>query len=229
MSRWLGHILVFMMIVLSSLASLPASAQDLYGPPAPTAAENALRSAAESTGIDGGLVGALNILVLLTVLSLAPAIMVMTTCFVRIIIVLGLLKQAMGTQQLPPAQVTVGLAMLMTFLVMTPTLERIWNEAINPYQQGEITSQIQMWDQAKQPVRDFMFNQIEATGNWSGLYMVMNFRGQDTSEPESLTRADVDTLALTMAYMLSELKVAFLMGFRVYLPFLVIDMVIASL
>lgn len=118
---------------------------------------------------------------------------------------------------------------MMTFLIMSPTLERIWDEAINPYQQGQIVSQLDMWDAAKQPIRDFMFDQIEATGNWSGLYMVMNYRGQDTSEPESLTRADVDTLALTMSYMMSELKVAFLMGFRVYLPFLVIDMVIASL
>jgi flagellar biosynthesis protein FliP len=234
--------------VLVLLVAPCSQAQLVFGPPAPTPLETALRAApgdpqafdainpvsildavAESTGLEGGLVGALNILVLLTILSLAPAIMVMTTCFVRIIIVLGLLKQAMGTQQLPPAQVTLGLALIMTFLVMTPTLERIWNEAINPYQQGEIVSQLDMWDAAKQPVRDFMFNQLEVTGNWSGLYMVMNFRGQDTSEPENLRRADVDTLALTMSYMLSELKVAFLMGFRVYLPFLVIDMVIASL
>ena len=207
---------------------------DFFRPEAATGSDalnpiSVIEGAAESAGVEGGLTGALNILVLLTVLSLAPAIVIMTTSFVRIIIVLGLLKQAMGTQQLPPAQVTFGLALIMTFLVMQPTLDRVWEEAVGPYQRGEIASQLEMWERAKQPVRDFMFDQIEATGNWSGLYMVMNYRGQDTSEPESLTRADVDTLTLVSAYMLSELKVAFVMGFRIYLPFLVIDMVIASL
>jgi flagellar biosynthesis protein FliP len=244
-----------LVVLLASLApALPARAQAVYGPPAPGAAAPAptatpmpqstpaaegfssfnpigvMEGAAESIpGMEGGLVGAINILVLLTVLSLAPAIMVMTTSFVRIIIVLGLLKQAMGTQMLPPAQVTFGLALIMTFLVMTPTMERVWEEAVGPYQRGEIVNQLEMWDKAKQPLRDFMFDQLEATGNWSGLYMVMNYRGMDTSEPEALTRADVDTLSLISAFMLSELKVAFIMGFRIYLPFLVIDMVIASL
>ncbi len=188
-----------------------------------------VEGAAESIpGFEGGLSGALNILVLLTVLTLVPAIMVMTTCFVRFIIVLGLLKQALGAQGLPPAQVITGLALFMTLLVMTPTLERIHDEAIAPYQRGEIQSQLEMWDRAKRPLRDFMFAQIESSGNWESVYMILNYRGVDTSEPERLTRADVDMVTLVPAYMLSELKVAFLMGFRVYLPFLVIDMVIAS-
>jgi len=142
--------------------------------------------------------------------------------------VLGLLKQALGTQSLPPAQVITALSLFMTFLVMAPTLERIHQEAIVPYQNGEIVNQLEMWDRAKQPIRDFMFAQIEATGNWSSVYTVMNYRGIDTSRPEEMTRSDVDMVTLVPAYMLSELKVAFLMGFRVYLPFLVIDMVIAS-
>ncbi|MEO1130907.1 MAG: flagellar type III secretion system pore protein FliP [Planctomycetota bacterium] len=179
-------------------------------------------------GFEGGLSGALNVIVLLTILSLVPAIMVMCTCFVRFIIVLGLLKQAMGTQSLPPAQVITALALFMTFLVMAPTIDRIHTEAIVPYQQGEITNQLDMWNRAKQPIRDFMFAQIEATDNWSSLYTVMNYRGIDTSQPELMTRADVDMVTLIPAYMLSELKVGFLMGFRVYLPFLVIDMIIAS-
>ena len=188
-----------------------------------------VEGAAESIpGFDGGLSGALNVLVLLTILTLVPAIMVMCTCFVRFIIVLGLLKQALGTQSLPPSQVITALALFMTLLVMAPTLERIHDEAIVPYREGEVRSQVEMWDRAKQPVRDFMFAQIDAAENWSGLYMVMNYRGIDTSEPESLTRADVDMITLIPAYMLSELRVAFLMGFRVYLPFLIIDMVIAS-
>lgn len=181
------------------------------------------------SGKSGGLSAAINILVVLTVIALAPSLMLMTTCFMRITIVLGMLKQAMGTQSIPPPQVTIALALFMTLLVMSPTIDRINKEAIAPYRQGQITNYDQLWEKTRQPVRDFMFDQIEATGNWSSLYMVLNYRGVDTSQPEKLTRASVDMVSLIPAYMLSELKVAFLMGFRVYLPFLVIDMVISSL
>ncbi len=188
-----------------------------------------LESAADALpGFEGGLSGALNILILLTVLTLVPAIMLMTTCFVRFVIVLGLLKQAMGTQTLPPPQIITGLAFFMTIIVMAPTMDRIHAEALAPYQRGEISNQMEMWQRAKQPLRDFMFAQIDAAENHSSIFMMLNYRGVDTSEPQNLTRADVDMLALVPAYMLSELKIAFLMGFRVYLPFLVIDMVIAS-
>lgn len=170
-----------------------------------------------------------SVMVLLTVISLAPAVMLMTTCFVRVIVVLGLLKQAIGTQSIPPAQVTTALALFMTMLVMAPTIERIHKEAVVPYQQGEIRDYDALWDSAKQPMRDFMFAQIEATGNWSSVYMVLDYRGVDTSEPEKLKRADVDMITLVPAYLLSELKTAFIMGFRIYLPFLVIDMVISSI
>jgi flagellar biosynthetic protein FliP len=180
-------------------------------------------------GLENGLSGALNVVLLLTVLSLVPTIMVMCTCFVRFIVVLGLLKQALGTQSLPPPQVILALSLFMTFLVMKPTIDRIYNEALLPYQSGEIKNQLEVWEKARQPLRDFMFAQIETSENWGSVYMVMNYRGIDTSEPENLTRADVDMLTLIPAYMLSELKIAFLMGFKVYLPFLIIDIVIASL
>lgn len=179
-------------------------------------------------GTDGLSVG-LNIMLLLTVVALVPSIMLMTTCFVRILIVLGLLRQALGTQSLPPAQVVTGLALFMTALVMQPTLDRVWNEAVVPYQNGEIRDYDTLWTAGVQPMRDFMFDQIEATDNWSSLYLMLNYRGIDTTDLGALTRSDVPTTALVPAYMLAELKTAFLMGFRVYLPFLVIDMVIASL
>ncbi|MEZ6318029.1 MAG: flagellar type III secretion system pore protein FliP [Phycisphaerales bacterium] len=191
-----------------------------------TPGATAPNAAGESS--DGLSVG-INIMLLLTVVALVPSIMLMTTCFVRIMVVLALLRQALGTQALPPSQVLTGLALFMTALVMQPTLERVWNEAVVPYRAGEIRNYDELWDRGVQPMRDYMFDQIEATGNWSSLYMLLNYRGVDTSEPEKLTRADVSTVTLIPAYMLSELKVAFLMGFRVYLPFLVIDMVIASL
>ncbi len=168
-----------------------------------------------------------SILLLLTVLSLAPAILVMCTSFTRMVVVLALLRQAMGTQSLPPSQIIVGLSLFLTFMVMAPTFARINDEALQPYQRQEIT-QLQAWSNAKQPLRDFMFDQIEYTGNWDSVYMLLDYRGVDTSAPETLTRADVDMLTLVPAFILSELKVAFLMGFRLYLPFLVIDMVISS-
>ncbi len=194
-------------------------------------AANALPGAqgADASGRRAGLSTAINILLVLTVISLAPSVMLMTTCFVRILIVLGLLKQAMGTATVPPAQVITALALFMTLMVMTPTIERINTEAIEPYRNGTIKSYDELWAKGKQPVRDFMFGQIEATGNWSSLYMMMEYRGIDTSRPDQLTRERVDMVTLVPAYMLSELKVAFLMGFRVYLPFLVIDMVISTM
>jgi flagellar biosynthetic protein FliP len=189
-----------------------------------------LEGAAESVpGMEGGLSASLNILLLLTVLSLAPALLILCTCFTRMVIVLGLLRQALGTQGLPPSQVIVGLSLFITFAVMAPTMQRVYREGVRPYADGEISDYTVAWERAKQPMRDFMFAQIEATGNWSGVYMMLNYRGIDTSDPGRLTRADVDMLSLIPAYILSELKVAFLMGFRIYLPFLVIDMVIASM
>lgn len=191
--------------------------------------QNSDGNASGSTGpsVDGGLSASLSIILLLTVLSLAPSILVMCTSFTRIIVVLALLRQAVGTQALPPSQVLVGLSLFMTVLIMMPTFERINTEALQPLQAGQI-DQLQAWERTKQPLRDFMFDQIDYANNWDGVYMFMEYRGQDTSNPEELRRKDVDMITLVPAFILSELKVAFLMGFRLYLPFLVIDMVISS-
>ncbi|MCZ6836561.1 MAG: flagellar type III secretion system pore protein FliP [Planctomycetota bacterium] len=188
-----------------------------------------LEDAANAAGIENGLSGSLNILVLLTVLTLAPSILILCTCFVRFVIVFSLLRQALGTQGLPPSQVIVGLSLFLTFVVMAPTGERLYVEGVRPYATGVEKDYTVAWERTKAPLKEFMLTQIEATGNWSGVYMMMNYRGIDTSEPEQLTWDDVDLLTLIPAYILSELKVAFLMGFRIYLPFLIIDMVIASL
>jgi len=189
-----------------------------------------VQGAAEAMpGFEGGVSGAINILILLTVLTLAPALLILCTCFTRIVIVLGLLRQAMGTQGMPPSQIIIGLSLFMTFVVMTPTISRAYEAGVRPYADGEIVDPTVAWDRAKQPFRDFMFAQIDASDNWSGVYMLLNYRGVDTSDPQSLRRADVDMLTLIPAYVISELKIAFLMGFRIYLPFLVIDVVIASM
>ena len=166
---------------------------------------------------------ALQIIVLLTVLSLAPAILVLCTSFTRIVIVLSLLRQAMGTQSLPPNQVLVGLALFMTFLVMAPTWGRVNDEAVRPYLDGQITQQDAL-DRAAVPVREFMIAQIQAAGNDDTVAMFQQY----AREPAAATWGEVSTLTLIPSFVLSELKVAFLMGFKVYLPFLVIDMVISA-
>lgn len=211
------------------LPSSPAQINPLKVMADASAMLNAPRPQQPDASEKPGLSVAVNVMLLLTVITLVPSIMLMTTCFVRILVVLALLRQAMGTQSLPPPQVVTGLALFMTLLVMSPTIDRIWHEAVVPYQNGQIRDYDALWAASRQPMRDYMFDQIEATGNWSSVYTILNYRGVDTSNPAELTRADVDMVSLIPAYMLSELKVAFLLGFRVYLPFLVIDMVIASL
>lgn len=181
-------------------------------------------------GFEGGLSAALNIVLLLTVLTVAPAILILCTSFTRMVVVLGLLRQALGTQSLPPSQVVVGLSVLLTCVSMGPTFSRMWNEGLGPYARGEQRDQMAAWDAAKAPLRDFMVAQIEATGNVPTVLMILEHRGVDTSEPGRLTwENDVDMLSLVPAFVISELKTAFLIGFRIYLPFLVIDMVIASI
>lgn len=166
---------------------------------------------------------ALQVIVLLTVLSLVPSILLMMTCFTRMVIVLALLRQALGTQQLPPNQVLVGLALFMTLVVMGPTLGSINDQALQPYLAGEISQQ-QALDRALVPVRDFMQKQIEAAGNEADVDLFMGF----SKLPPATRWDEVPTMSLIPAFMLSELKTAFLIGFKIYLPFLVIDMVISA-
>ncbi len=180
-------------------------------------------------GGDGTLGTTVNILLLLTVLALVPSILVLCTCFTRFVVVLALLRQALGSPVLPPTQILVGLSLLLTVVVMAPTMERMYEEGLRPAITGELTDTDEAWKRTSAPLREFMFSQIEAAGNWSTVYMMLNYRGVDTSKPEELTQDDVDTLSLIPAYVLSELKIAFLIGFKVYLPFLVIDLLVSSL
>lgn len=190
-------------------------------------AGNALPGANPEDGT-GNFHATISIVLLLTVLSLAPAILVMCTSFTRIIVVLALLRQAIGTQSLPPSQVITGLALFMTLLVMAPTFKQINEAAIVPLTDNQI-NELQAWELAKAPIKSFMFDQIQYAGNEADIFMILEYRGIDTSRPEELTlENDVDIITLVPAFILSELKVAFLMGFQLYLPFLIIDMVISS-
>ena len=166
---------------------------------------------------------AMQIIILLTVLSLAPAILLMMTAFTRIVIVLALLRQALGAQQLPPNQVLIGLAMFMTFLVMGPTWQRVNSEALQPYLNGTADQKTSL-AAAVAPVRDFMETQIERAHNESDVDLFTDF----AREPRARTWDGVSTMTLIPAFMLSELKTAFLLGFKVYLPFLIIDLVIST-
>lgn len=171
---------------------------------------------------------AMQIIILLTVLSLAPAILIMMTSFTRIIIVLSLLRQALGTQQLPPNQILVGLALFMTFLIMGPTWQRVNNDALQPYMNGTLDQPTAL-QRAQTPLRQFMINQIQVSGNEADVLLFIDYmnRGTDAKDPQ--TYDEVGTMTLIPAFVLSELKTAFLLGFKVYLPFLIIDMVISSI
>ena len=172
-----------------------------------------------------GLSSALKIMLLLTVVSMAPVVLLMTTCFVRIIVVLGLLRQALGTQQLPPTQVITSLALFMTLLIMTPVWSRAYEEGIKPYTNHEISLE-EAWDASIRPIRQFMSAQINRAGNQDDIFLFYKYLPEDTPEPE--TYDEVPLRVLLPAFMLSELKTAFLIGFQIYLPFVILDMVVAS-
>jgi flagellar biosynthetic protein FliP len=170
----------------------------------------------------------MQIFVLLTVLTVAPSIVLMMTCFTRILVVLALLRQALGTQQLPPSQVLVGLALFMTILVMAPTWNRVREQAVDPYLAGQI-QQLDAIQIASRELRSFMFAQIKAARNEQDVLLMHEYATQRAiPDGESVDESEVATTALIPAYILSELKAAFVIGFRIYLPFLVIDMVIAT-
>jgi len=169
----------------------------------------------------------LQIMLLLTVLSLAPAVLLMTTCYVRIIIVLGLLRQAIGLQSLPPSQVMTSVAMFMTMFVMMPVWRKVYDDAIVPYtEQTEPMSLEQAYEAGAAPIRVFMANQIDVAGNHEDVHLFYSYLKPDGPMPSTFD--DVPIRVLLPAFILSELKTAFLMGFQIYLPFLVVDLVVAS-
>jgi flagellar biosynthetic protein FliP len=165
----------------------------------------------------------------MTVLTLVPSILIMTTSFTRIIIVLSLLRQALAIQQLPPAQVLLALSLFLTMLVMAPAWGKIHEQALTPYLDGRM-GQREALETGAGHLRDFMYRQIEANGNTEDVYLFLEYRWKrPIAAGEAVTLEQVPTTALISAFMISELKTALLMGFRIYLPFLVIDMVVAAI
>ncbi|HHY93331.1 MAG TPA: flagellar type III secretion system pore protein FliP, partial [Firmicutes bacterium] len=161
----------------------------------------------------------LQILFLLTVLSLAPAILILTTSFTRIVVVLSFLRSGLATQQVPPNQVVIGLALFLTFFVMAPYWQETNQQALQPYLAGNITA-TEALNRGVQPIRTFMFKETRE----KDLALFVNLAGLARPRgPE-----DIPTHVLIPAFVISELKTAFELGFLIYLPFLVIDMVVAS-
>ncbi len=170
-------------------------------------------------GDENGASTAVQLLVLLTVLTLAPSILIMMTSFTRIIVVLGFVRNALGTPTTPPNQVLIGIAIFLSLFVMAPTLGQINEEAVQPLVNGQITQE-EAIKAAEAPIRDFMFNQVDQ----KDLALFIDLSGAERPE----TRADVPTSVLIPAFVLSELQTAFEIGFLIFIPFLIIDMVIAS-
>jgi flagellar biosynthetic protein FliP len=164
-------------------------------------------------------VSAIKIILVMTVLTLAPAILIMMTSFTRIIIVLSFLRQAMGVQQMPPNQLLVGLALFLTFFIMGPSFTDMNQKGIQPYVAGKITQE-QAIEYTLAPLRKFMFTQTRPAD------LALFVRMAKIEKPKTL--ADVPTMALVPAFVISELKTAFQIGFIIFLPFLIIDMVAAS-
>jgi flagellar biosynthetic protein FliP len=212
-------------ILLASLSLFgSATAQDLPNQPSSIELPEGLAAGPKHWTSPEGLSSTIQVMLLLTVLSLAPAVLLMTTCFVRVVVVLSLLRQAIGTQQLPPSQVITALALFITLLIMTPVWKQVYDEAIVPYTQGQIELE-QAWTAGVTPIRRFMALQIERTGNAEDVHLFLSYL-PDQPTPQDYN--DVPLQALLPAFMLSELKTAFLIGFQIYLPFLILDMVVAA-
>lgn len=161
----------------------------------------------------------LQILLTLTILTLAPSIIIMMTSFIRIVVVLSFLRGALATQQMPPNQVLVGLSLFLTFFVMSPYLEQANVNGLQPYFNGTISQETAITESLK-PMREFMFKQTRE--NDLALFVNLS-EAQRPDSPE-----DIPTTTLIPAFVISELKTAFQIGFMIYIPFIIIDMVVAS-
>jgi flagellar biosynthesis protein FliP len=161
----------------------------------------------------------IQLVILMTILSLAPAILLMATSFTRIVIVLSLLRHALGTQTMPPNQIIIGLSLFLTFFIMAPVFNRVNDEALKPYYEEQISGE-QAFEKASIPVKVFMLKQVREKDL---ALFVKIAREKKPAKPE-----DVSLTTLMPAFAISELKTAFQIGFMIYLPFLVLDMVVAS-
>ncbi len=160
------------------------------------------------------------LLVLMTVLSLAPSVLILATSFTRIVIVLSMLRNAIGTPSIPPNQVVIGLSLILTFFIMAPVYKQVNETAIQPFLNKQI-DQTAAFKEGQKPIREFMFKQTREKD--IQLFLELG------NEPQPVTIDDIPTVSLFPAFIISELRTAFTMGFVIYIPFLVIDLVVSSI
>lgn len=172
-----------------------------------------------SESTENGAATTVQILLLFTVLSLAPSILIMTTCFTRIIIILSFVRRALALQSTPPNQVVIGLALFLTFFIMSPTISEIKEQAYDPLISGEIGQQ-EAIEKAVDPLRNFMLRQVRT----KDLKLFIDLGGVETINDYN----DIPTTALIPAFIISELKTGFEVGFLLFIPFIVVDMIVAS-
>ncbi|WP_034629032.1 flagellar type III secretion system pore protein FliP [Desulfotruncus alcoholivorax] len=204
-SKWFFLILGLFILVFAG----PAQAQPLPG----------IDLNVQPTDNPAQVVNSIKILIMLTLLSLVPAFLLMMTSFTRIVVVLSLLRSAIGTQQAPPNQVIIGLALFLTIFIMSPVFKQVNDQAVQPYLANQISQQ-QAWDKAYEPLRKFMAKQTRE----KDIALFITLSGMD--KPRNLQ--DLPANVMIPAFVISELKTAFQIGFMIYVPFLVIDMVVAS-
>lgn len=185
-----------------------------------------------------GLPATVRLVLLLSALSLVPSLLMLATCFVRVVVVLGLLRQGLGMQQLLPNPVVTGLSLFLTATVMWPVWTEAYEQGVRPYAEGtyaDADARKAAFDRAAtaalRPLRRFMSGQIEATGNEAAIDLFLEYRQSEPAAPAEYPQyyEDVSLTVLLPAYVVSELKTAFLIGFQIYLPFVVIDLVCAAL
>jgi len=209
------HLLIFITIALVLLSAINSFAQSKQTIPFP---KIGIDIGAASTPEDVSTT--LQILLLMTILSLAPSILIMTTSYLRLIIVFHFLKTALGTQSMPPSQLLAGIALFITFFIMAPTFTKINDEALQPLMKGEMKIEEAM-DKGVEPLRLFMLNNVRDED--IALFIDM----AKIELPE--TRADVPTYILLPSFAISELRAGFIIGFFIFIPFIMVDMIIASI
>jgi flagellar biosynthesis protein FliP len=202
-----------------------AQAQELFGPPAPgplAQASGAAPAPAVSIQLGGAEQGnvatAIQIVIVMTLLTLAPSILMLMTSFTRIVIVLGFVRSAIGVQGAPSNQILIGMSLFLTFFIMAPIGKRINEEALQPYMAKQITTE-QAWDRASAPLRTFMLKQTRPSE-------IDFFLGMSGQGPTKIDEVPMSVIA--PAFVVSELRTAFQMGFLVFIPFLIIDFLVAS-
>lgn len=212
-------------VVIFSLMGSTANAADTQGPNTLAAGNNGNGTnlfGITITGLDNspaGISATLQVLLIITIIAICPSILIMVTSFTRILIVLHFTRSALNTQTAPPNQILIGISLFLTFFIMAPVFSQVYNEAIVPLNEGKCTVQ-EAFDLGVQPVREFMFNQVDD----KDLDTMCGIAGIEYVDSQD----DIPTYVLIPAFIISELRIAFWIGFLIYIPFIIIDMVVAS-